>query len=239
MRQTRVYDPYFLQSRQAPIHINCSISLSTNVIDFNQIVKEAFAEDVPFGIVGLHPCGDLGPALLRLYQECHNIKFITIVGCCYMKLTSESEMTSNAYGYPLSQFSLENKFHLSYNAREVACHALESYIERLKRNEHWQLKIHCYRAALEYLIVQHFPEYHHSGLANVKYESKMSFSEYCSKAVKHVHINLSEKEINSDVIKAFLDEWKAVLAFYTVRLLFAPLIESTILLDRYLYLHEN
>ncbi|GJQ84632.1 hypothetical protein Trydic_g12661 [Trypoxylus dichotomus] len=239
-KRVKTYDQHFLQTNQPPIHINCSISPSTSVAEFLQVVKEAFAEDVPFGIVGLHPCGDLAPTLLRLYRKCAKIKFINVVGCCYMKLTTESDSASNSsYGYPLSRFALENQFHLSYNAREVACHALESYVARLKSNECWRLRIHCYRAVLEYLIAREYPEYHHSALANVKYQPEMTFSEYCGKALKCLRIKLSEESVNSEAVNVFLSEWRAVLAFYSIRLLFAPLIESTILLDRYLYLYEN
>lgn len=60
-------------------------------IDF-QIVKSAFGvetKDFQFGIVGLHPCGDLGPTLIRLYNNLPNIKFINVAGCCYMKLSTK------------------------------------------------------------------------------------------------------------------------------------------------------
>ena len=40
-----------------------------------------------FGLVGLHPCGDLATTILRLYSNCEEANFICIVGCCYMKLT--------------------------------------------------------------------------------------------------------------------------------------------------------
>lgn len=43
--------------------------------------------DTKFGLIGLHPCGDLAPILLKLYTSRDEAKFICIVGCCYMKLT--------------------------------------------------------------------------------------------------------------------------------------------------------
>ncbi|KFM80912.1 Protein RRNAD1, partial [Stegodyphus mimosarum] len=70
-----------------------------------------------------------------------------------MKLNSNTDDES----YPLSSFvrSLPDH-HLSYEAREMACHALEMYIQRLQANAP-SLKIHCYRATLEKCIVHHFP----------------------------------------------------------------------------------
>lgn len=44
-------------------------------------------KDIGFGIVGLHPCGDLAATLLRFYITQREARFICIVGCCYMKLT--------------------------------------------------------------------------------------------------------------------------------------------------------
>lgn len=51
----------------------------------NGSVKKLKTEE--FGLIGLHPCGDLATTLLRLYSSCEKAKFICIVGCCYMKLT--------------------------------------------------------------------------------------------------------------------------------------------------------
>lgn len=45
-------------------------------------------ESFDFGIVGLHSCGDLTPILMHLFVQCPGAKFINIVGCCYMKLTT-------------------------------------------------------------------------------------------------------------------------------------------------------
>lgn len=51
---------------------------------FGKIFK---LQDKGFGLCGLHPCGDLASTLLKLYVKQDVIKFISIVGCCYMKLT--------------------------------------------------------------------------------------------------------------------------------------------------------
>ena len=45
--------------------------------------KEEFSK---FGLVGLHTCGDLGPTLIRNFAQNSEIKFIAVVGCCYMKI---------------------------------------------------------------------------------------------------------------------------------------------------------
>lgn len=47
--------------------------------------------DVIFGLIGLHPCGDLVPIMLRLFASSTDIKFVKAVGCCYMKLSTYNE----------------------------------------------------------------------------------------------------------------------------------------------------
>lgn len=58
--------------------------------DFNAIITKNYELDVinvRYGLIGLHPCGDLASTLLKLYVKQDAIKFISVVGCCYMKLT--------------------------------------------------------------------------------------------------------------------------------------------------------
>lgn len=51
--------------------------------------------------------------------------------------------------------------------------------------------------------------------------------------------NLPEHELNSAVTQNDILNWRNIVIFYTLRLFFAPLIESVILYDRVLYLLEN
>lgn len=61
---------------------------------FNDIIMENFTFDFKddnkneFGLIGLHPCGDLAARLLKLFVNQVNAKFICVIGCCYMKLTT-------------------------------------------------------------------------------------------------------------------------------------------------------
>ena len=65
---------------------------------------------------------------------------------------------------------------LSYVAREMSCHAIESYASRLKEGAD-NLKVHCYRAVLEKLIMEKDPNLAHSGLRSVKNTDLLAFSE--------------------------------------------------------------
>lgn len=130
---------------------------------------------------------------MKYYTENPNIRCINIVNCCYMKLTSlkyvletmknfqtinrsfcSSSLTNS---FPLSKFCKNAGYSLSYNSREVACHAIEMYTEKLKSDRHWELKVHAFRAALEKVIVKSWPHRAHSQMSNMKYQQGLEFLE--------------------------------------------------------------
>ena len=99
-------------------------------------------------LVGLHTCGDLGATMMRVFRESEDIAGLVSLGCCYMKLSSRKDTSdsidrpsppssadSAALGYPLSDFvhSLLPSSSLSYEAREVACHSIDSYSRQLQQ----------------------------------------------------------------------------------------------------------
>ena len=99
-------------------------------------------------LVGLHTCGDLGATMMRVFRESEDIAGLVSLGCCYMKLSSQEDTSdsvdhpspsssadSASLGYPLSDFvlSLLPSSSLSYEAREVACHSIDSYSRQLQQ----------------------------------------------------------------------------------------------------------
>ena len=86
-------------------------------------------------LAGLHTCGDLSATMLRMFSLSPKIVGLVNVGCCYMKLTCASNTElhpSTPIGYPVSRavMSLDGNW-LSYEARELSCHALELYRDRV------------------------------------------------------------------------------------------------------------
>ncbi|XP_022917748.2 methyltransferase-like protein 25B [Onthophagus taurus] len=197
-----------------------------------QSILNISSADLSFGIVGLHPCGDLGPILLNMYKNCPNVRFVNVVGCCYMKLSSGLSLSSPHF----SPVNINSRFELSYHAREIACHAIEAYMEKLQSEKYWELKVHSYRATLEKILNDKYPQFRYKALASVKYTEDMTFAEYCEKALKKLPLRLSHDDVYSDEILECLSQWRHVMTFYTVRLMFAPIIETLIILDRYLHI---
>lgn len=228
--------PEILDTVTRPVHLNIKLTKTTNSEDFINKLKSSFkikeTSDFSFGIIGLHPCGDLAAILQKMFLNCKEAKFLNLVGCCYMKLSSE--------GYPLSKFlkNLTNS-NLSYEAREISCHALENYSDRLMKLDYNYLKIHSYRAVLEKIIVGINPHLKHSGLKSVKYQNELTFREYVLRTCENLDIEISKEDLNGKFIQENIGKWKNVVVFYTLRLMFAPLVESVLLNDRMLYLLEE
>ncbi|XP_063701836.1 methyltransferase-like protein 25B [Culicoides brevitarsis] len=211
--------------------------------NFNPLPK------LELGLIGLHPCGDLAVLLLKSFLQSKEVKFLNIVGCCYMKLTTEAtylmegRAPKSYFSYPLSQFLTNlgrNRYNLSYEALESATHAKEKYLNDIKKPQKTEFfKINSYRATIETLIVKYFPEKRHSGLKNVRYEENLTFKEYCKKALSGSDIKIPQEDVESEEISKYLKEWKRVVIFYLLRLVLSPFIESILLYDRMLFLMEN
>lgn len=181
-------------------------------------------------------------------MQCPEAAFLNLVGCCYMKVTCakrnnlhEKKATGSDFiGYPLSYYlRSECAFdtHLSYEAREIACHAIERYTQRLSSRNYEYLRVHSFRAAIEKIICKNWPSMKHAGLRSIK--TLTTFKDYCQQAVKHLDIKIPGPEVDSDEVIANLESWKNVVIFYSLRLMLAPLVESVILYDRLLWLMEN
>ncbi|CAG9796340.1 unnamed protein product [Diatraea saccharalis] len=184
-----------------------------------------------YGLVGLHPCGDLGPLLLKHFVSDDKVKFICMVGCCFMKLTD--------HGYPLSKYTKKLNSELSYPSREIACHAIEVYCDRLKKGNYEDLKIHAYRAALERILVDIDPKLKHAPVRSIKHSDTMNFERYCHLAMERLNVPLPTKTEVWLRGQTDVQMWRRVVTVYSLRLVLAPLVETVVLLDRLLFILEH
>ncbi|XP_042203507.1 protein RRNAD1-like [Homarus americanus] len=227
----------------APRHTACLLHPHINPHTFKQVVTGAWPElesrGAVCGLLGLHTCGNLAPTLLRIFTNMSTCQAVVSVACCYMKLNTARDEREYP-GYPMSDFvySLPG-FVLTYEAREVACHAIEMYVNRLRLGVD-NLKVHCYRASLEEIIIRHWPSHHHAGLRSVNHAHKMEFSQYAVEAVSRLpDFKLPQEDLCSNQTKHNLSRWMQVVVYYSLRLLLAPVVESLVLLDRLLFLYEQ
>uniref|UniRef100_A0A914UV63 Methyltransferase domain-containing protein n=1 Tax=Plectus sambesii TaxID=2011161 RepID=A0A914UV63_9BILA len=208
-------------------------------------------------LIGLHACGDLSSALLREFSTNESVVAVVSVGCCYHKLNggrdkehmqvwSESDDSlkeEDSSGFPMSDAFRRLDVRLSFAARELACHAIEQYADRM-HSDPLALKVHCYRAALEWLITRRFPDKRHEGLRSVKRAADMDFWQYAKLALdKRPDLQPALEAAESDpdcvtAVNGLLVHWPRVVSFYCLRTMLAPLIESMILTDRAICLSE-
>ncbi|XP_078525952.1 methyltransferase-like protein 25B isoform X2 [Lissotriton helveticus] len=204
-------------------------------------------------LTGLHACGDLSVAMIRHFARCPNVVGITSVACCYMKLTtqetplppgvlfppmSSDSLQETEFGYPLSSWVSQLPGHqLSYKSREVSCHAIEDYCSRLM-NESPTLSSHCFRAVLETIIRDIDPTMKRIGVQTIRNAHRLSFEEYASLGLERLGLR-TDIPLDGDSIKSMLNQRQNVVAYFSLALLLAPLIETLILLDRMIFLHEQ
>lgn len=214
-------------------------------------------------LAGLHTCGDLGPSCLRIYNSSEHIVSVCNIGCCYNMLNEKYDKFTytrirrerdersrsparcsadvpldelNTFGFPMSQYLDEQKVALGRNARMLSCQSIDRIVAHHEKPHNHLF----YRALLEVLIAQQFPQY--KNLIEVgKLKTCSTFAEYTRKSSKrNAHINfdsMTDDELNQFYADHIHDE-KEMHLFYLLRLSLAAVIETVILLDRLLYLLE-
>jgi len=229
-------------SLSGPVHVTAHVAPDMDLPKFHALLSNKFnlglGAELKYGLVGLHTCGDLGPTILHTFNKDTGAGVVVSVGCCYMKLKEH---------YPMSSYL--KKFDwggLSYVSEELACHAIETYTERLSQpEENEKLKVHCYRAVLEHLLVTtRSAKYRHTILKTVSKAHNLSFPEYVGRATQKLVAEsglqpFTDEELTCPEVVKRLSRWWEVVTFYTLRLAMAPVIETVILLDRQLFLYEN
>lgn len=101
------------------------------------------------------------------------------------------------------------------------------------------LKIHCFRALLEYVIDKKYPKYRHPELAKVRNYHLISFPEYAIKVTRNLDICFDPQDLDNEQTRQRLAKYMDVVIFYTLRLHLAPMLETFINLDRMIYLYED
>ncbi|GFR93568.1 ribosomal RNA adenine dimethylase domain containing 1 [Elysia marginata] len=238
---------------EMPRHVICTVQPDIAADQFLDIMlnrsdscseysKELKRVDPNFVLAGLHACGDLTPTLLRVFLNCPTARGLASVSCCYMKMTaSKSSPQDELDNFPMSSFLQDLPMQcLSYEAREMACHFADSYHQRLLENPS-HLKSHSYRAALEKLLKSVCPSFK-SGQARItsKIGPDRTFYQYAADNLKKLGIDI--ESVPGDLMNECIEltgRWKRVVAFYTLRLSLAPLVETLLLYDRALFLLEN
>ncbi|KAI8376908.1 methyltransferase domain-containing protein [Blakeslea trispora] len=198
--------------------------------------KWGSSTDKQWLVTGLHTCGDLSPMIFRLFAESQKVSCMVNVGCCYNALTNE--------GFPMSSYLKEKKddmIHVGSTAKVLACHSPSRWLEEgeqcIKAFDNYY-----FRALFMELLVQ-------KGLADIndpprlgRIKQNKEFAPFVRASLKR--LKLPENTITEEEAQAHYRQAKEkkvnrqFVALWILRGLLAPIIESIILMDRWLYLKE-
>ncbi|KAI9333637.1 methyltransferase domain-containing protein [Pilaira anomala] len=199
-------------------------------------------------LCGLHTCGDLSTMMMKLFTSSPEMSCLVNVGCCYHFLSEKAEhedQDESKLGFPVSSKVRSIGFKLGPTARMLSCQAPARWVDQQKETliayEH-----HFFRALLQLIMVE-------KGLIEAsvapvvgrlnKKRDFTTFSVYVKAALKR--LKLDEDTITSEEAEEYYIEYKKrqvdkqITILWTLRVLLAPILESIILVDRWLYLNET
>ncbi|XP_065366654.1 probable methyltransferase-like protein 25 [Calliphora vicina] len=223
----------------------------TSDMDLDGLLQQQFpqtdsTETPTICLTGLHTCGNLAATCLKLFHSQSNCKLMCNIGCCYHLLKEQysgPEFFGNKeildlnqeIGFPLSKYLQEKQVKLGRNARMLAAQSIE---RTMAAKELPNISL-FYRSLLELLICEQHPELRDCVQVGKirKFSNFVEYVDLCRK--KYPNLNLKQERIaeiseleESSMNKKYLD------LFYLLRMTFAPVLESLILLDRLLFLKE-
>lgn len=239
-------------------------SLQQSVTEW--LSNDSTTDPIPIMCIALHACGSLTPDIFRFFVENSRITpdrawfaaGLTVAGCCYNLMSPEAGACLErvtVYGFfvifvdfPLSKLvvdendELETKLYLSYNHRSLASQSPLQWTNNSSTKTIADLAIRkvVYRALLGKLILsQCDPEVSKTArsikIGRLPDSAYTTFGKFVSEATRKLDTNLIYE--SCDEVDSSLKSQLEVL--HALRSRIGPVIESLILIDRYLYLVEN
>ncbi|KAF7722108.1 hypothetical protein EC973_003688 [Apophysomyces ossiformis] len=187
-------------------------------------------------VCGLHACGDLSAMSMRLFAE-SKIACLVNVGCCYHYLSEEGDSA----GFPMSNILRNINYRMGTTAQVLACQSparwAEQKAESLNSFEH-----HFFKAILQFIMVEKGLTRTSSPLVIGRINKKKDFPTYVQTALKRLNLPVDSisKEEAEQYYRSLKEKKidKKLIVTWTLRALLAPVLESVILVDRWLYLKD-
>ncbi len=129
-----------------------------NLIDIENIKTEN-EQNLFYGLIGLHSCGNLSNSIVNLYLDKNNSinqsesnksnrispMLLCNIACCYNLLNEKYSLDDDYLNdlkrtnikidenskFPMSSYLNNKKYYLNFNARMLACHSLETSLSEL------------------------------------------------------------------------------------------------------------
>ncbi|KAG1460679.1 hypothetical protein G6F46_005388 [Rhizopus delemar] len=191
-------------------------------------------------LCGLHTCGDLASMILRLFASSDDMTCLVNVGCCYHFLSEQKPHC----GFPMSDVVKKTNLVIGHTSRMLSSQVPERWVEK-SEDTLVALEHHFFRALLQFIMVK-------KGLAEPgaapvigrlnKKKDFTSFSVYVQAALSRLGLpagTITDEEANDyyNMYKAKQID-KQIAYVWSLRAILAPVLESIILIDRWLYLND-
>ncbi|KAF8494544.1 methyltransferase domain-containing protein [Gautieria morchelliformis] len=201
------------------------------------ISDQSTCQTTPVMLVALHACGTLTPDILRCFlatqdpQKSWYAAALVVVGCCYNLMSPDSD-------FPLSEpvakelKNEENKLHLSYNHRSLAAQSPLQWPLNATAKAAAELALRkvVYRALFGKLASMPGRPVKVGRLRDSSYSS---LERFISEASKKADIQVIPPVEEPVELISCLE------VLHALRSRIGPVIESLIIVDRYLYLAEK
>ena len=229
-----------------PVYITHHVTKDTDLLKMFQEAGD-FNRETPQGTValtGLHTCGNLASAMLKIFSENPQTGLLFNIGCCYHLIDEEfsagphekDDTIIEDYGFPLSDYLKSKGFKLGRNSRMLACQA----VDRLVTEEKLPDESLFYRAVLQVILQDITGEKRNDWQIGKIAQKSKNFEDYTVKALEKLKIDheLTMKQIEDYFLK-YSDLKIKLNCYFQLRSCLAPCIETVILLDRLLFLLEK
>lgn len=212
-------------------------------------------------LTSLHSCGNLVHHALSAFKDTPSVRAVALVGCCYNLLTEKNGKTfkhpslrnphprliatstaGDPQGFPISATLTEKNVQLNITARSMACQAPQNWTSDSSADFFLR---HFYRALLQRIFLDKGMIDIASSdpviIGSLRKPSYESFPAYVAAAITKMgweeRCKISNEEAES-YLERFIERKKELSVVWSLMAFSAGIMESIIVVDRWLYLRE-
>jgi hypothetical protein len=212
-------------------------------------------------LTSLHSCGNLVHHALAAFRNTSSVRAVALIGCCYNLLTEKHGTTfkppylrnphprliktstqGDPQGFPISNRFTQENVQLNITARSMACQAPANWTEESSADFFLR---HYYRALLQRIFLdRRLLDPVGSNpiiIGSLRKPSYNSFYDYVTAAIKKLEWEekvVVTKELAEVYERTFKARKKELSVVWSLMAFSAGIVESLIVLDRWLYLKE-
>jgi len=200
--------------------------------------------------VGLHVCGDLLPQMAQLFCQTDEIRAFIGVGCCYYRMADKKDKHQfEIFGHPMSSAVKRIGVTLSAGGLALACESVDTWCAMNASEFDWMLRATFYRCVLEQWMSSLLESQHNSHLLwhvrGVPRAKCTSFAAYMTAVLPKLRSQLGTDvipDVGFEQMDALWTTYSSSMpllrSYLTLRTVMSAVLESYVVLDRYLYLRE-